>query len=103
MPSSNTSLKNNNYRLFNLYLENPEFFIPLIKNKYSVLVIHCLSGKGQITINDEKSEIKNEILVDTLNNKEYKIVLDLRGNFDVENIQQLIILLTINPCHFISI
>ena len=84
-PSSNTSLKNNNYRLFNLYLENPEFFIPLIKNKYSVLVIHCLSGKGQITIKDEKSEIKNEILVDTLNNKEYKIVLDLRGNFDVEN------------------
>jgi hypothetical protein len=84
-PSANTSLKVNNYRLFNLYLESPNFFIPLIKNKYSILVIHCLSGKGKISIEDEKNELKNEIMADSMDNKEYKIVLNLRGNYDAEN------------------
>ena len=84
-PSTNTSLKINDFRLFNLHLENPDLFIPLIKNKYSVLVINVLSGKGKITIEDEKKDVKNEIFVDSINNKEYKFVLDLRGNFDIEN------------------
>ena len=38
-PNSNTSLRTNNYRLYNLYLENLKLFIPLIKNKYSSAVI----------------------------------------------------------------
>ena len=84
-PNSNTSLRTNNYRLYNLYLENLKLFIPLIKNKYSNVVIHCLKGKGQITIEDEKNEIKNEISVDSMNNKEYKIVLDLKNNYDSED------------------
>ena len=84
-PSSNTSLKVNNFRLFNLYIENPDLFIPLIQNKYSVLVINALSGKGKITIEDENNDVKNEIFVDSVNNKEYKFVLDLRGNSGLEN------------------
>ena len=84
-PNSNTSLRANNYRLYNLYLENLKLFIPLIENKYSNVVIHCLKGKGQITIEDEKNEIKNEISVDSMNNKEYKIVLDLKNNYDSED------------------
>ena len=82
-PNANTSLRTNNYRLYSLYLENLKLFIPLIKNKYSIIVIHCLKGKGQITIEDEKNELKNEILLDYMNKKDYKIVLDLRGDYDI--------------------
>ena len=84
-PNSNTSLRTNNYRLYNLHLENQKLFIPLIKNKYSIVVIYCLKGKGKISIEDERNELKNEISVDSSNNKEYKIVLDLRDNYDTEN------------------
>ena len=59
-------------------MENPDLFIPLIKNKYSIL-------KGKITIEDEKNDLKKENLIYNMNNKEYKFVLDLRGNFGNEN------------------
>ena len=84
-PSANTSLKNYNYRLYNLHLENLKFFIPLIKNKYSILVIYPIKGKGQVSIEDERNELKNEILINSMDNKEYKIVLDLKGNYDIED------------------
>ena len=84
-PNANTSLRTNNFRLYNLYLENLKLFIPLIKNKYSIITIHCLKGKGKVSIEDQKNELKNEIILDNTNNKEYKIVLDLIEDYDIEN------------------
>ena len=84
-PNSNTSLRTNNYRLYNLYLENLKLFIPLIKNKYSIVVIYCLKGKGRISIEDENNVFRNEIPVDSSKNNEYKIVLDLKDDYYIDN------------------
>ena len=80
-PNANTSLKTNILRLYNMYIESLKFFVPLIKNKYSIVIINCLKGKGTITIENEKNDIKNEINVDSSDNKEYKIMLDLSGDY----------------------
>ena len=41
-PNANTSLKTNILRLYNIYIESLKFFVPLIKNKYSIVIINCL-------------------------------------------------------------
>ena len=84
--NTNISLKNNNIKLYNIYLESPQFFIPLTYNKYSVVVINCLKGKGSLAISDHNDNNKNEIILESNNNKQYKIVLDLNKNsYDIEN------------------
>ena len=47
-PNANTSLKINNFKLYNLYLESPQFFIPLTQNKYSIVIINYLKGKERL-------------------------------------------------------
>jgi len=84
-PNSNTSLKNNNINFYNLYLESPQLFLPLSKDKYSVVVINCLKGKGKVIINDQNSVNKNEIILESNSaNTEYKIILDINDNYDIE-------------------
>ena len=85
--NANTSLKNNNIKFYNLHLESPKFFIPLIQDKYSIVVINCLKGKGKIIISDQNNVKKNEIMIDSTVSTEYKIVLDLTSdkNFNMEN------------------
>ena len=86
-PSSNSAFKTNNIKLYNLYLESPQIFIPLSHDKYSIVVINCLKGKGKIIINDQNNLKINEINADTTANTQYKIVLGLNGDddFNTEN------------------
>ena len=81
----NTSLKNNNFKLYNISLETPQFFVPLSKNKYSVVEVNCLRGKGGIIVSDQDNNNKNEIMIDNTSNKRYKILLDLnnQNSFDI--------------------
>ena len=80
-------MKTNNIKLYNLYLESPQIFIPLSYDKYSIVVINCLKGKGKIIINDQNNLKINEINADTTANTQYKIVLGLNGDddFNTEN------------------
>ena len=96
--NANTSLKINNIKFYNLHLEAPRFFIPLLQDKYSIVIINCLKGKGKIVISeqnnakinkiisDQNSAKKNEIMIDSTISTEYKIVLDLTNdnNFNSE-------------------
>ena len=67
--SINTSLRSYNYRIYEVGIKPINFFIPLINNKYSIVIINCIKGKGKITLN-HKYNINIE---DSKNN--YKIIL----------------------------
>ena len=82
-PNTNNSLKNNNLKLYNIEHQSPKFFIPITKNKYSIVVINCFKGVGEITIDTLNNNYINDndenkfIDINCDNNKEYKFVLDL--------------------------
>ena len=70
--SINTSIRSYNYKLYEVSSIRPvNFFIPLIKNKHSIIIINCIKGKGKIMIGK-----KYEIDVNEDMESNYKIVLD---------------------------
>ena len=68
--SMHTSLRSYNYRLYEVGIKPINFFIPLIKNKYSIVIINCIKGKGKIFLKN-----KSEIIIDN-NKNNYKIILE---------------------------
>ena len=72
--SLNTSIKSYNYKLYEVGIHPINFFIPLIDNKYSIIIINSIKGKGKIMINN-----KYEIIIDDAKNN-YKIILDKEKN-----------------------
>ena len=81
-PNTNNSLKNNNFKLYNIQHQSPKFFIPLSENKYSIVVVNCLKGEGEITFDNLNNKQYEEIIDMNCNadkNKEYKFVMDLNN------------------------
>ena len=78
--SIHTSLRSNNYRIYEVDIHPINYFIPLIENKYSILIINCIQGKGKISIYN-----KYDIIVDDCKNN-YKIILDKDNDEKFANI-----------------
>ena len=79
-PSQNTGIKQFNYYFYNLESDSPEFYLPTIKNKYSVISINSIEGKETFKINDEN-------LIDIESSKNYLIILDREENENFANIR----------------
>jgi hypothetical protein len=89
-PNTNNSLKNNHLKLYHIEHQSPKFFIPLTQGKYSIVVVNCLKGDGEITFDDLNDyEEYNETIDMSCNGsnngdnnkkKEFKFVLDLNNN-----------------------
>ena len=92
--NTNNALKNNNFKLYNIEHQSPKFFFPLSQNKYSIVVINCLKGEGEISIdtlndynvNDDKEN--NLFDLECGNSKEYKIVLDINNIYYNYNLEE---------------
>ena len=80
--SINTSIRSYNYKLYEVSSIRPiNFFIPLINNKHSIIIINCIKGKGKIVIGQ-----KYEIDINEDMQSNYKIVLDKNNNEDFSNV-----------------